>query len=149
LDEIVAEIIAGSTFLARTIAALGGDGEPDRGVRMVRRRHLTRWRCRKKPARQRRRGDLWHLRFEPIRYSYLNESFASMRRCPIAIHPSCRPEGPMKALALTARRRRNLPLLRGQTADFAGHRPNYGLPVSFTKRFPGRSFYGSWTNAFA
>jgi arylformamidase len=67
---------------------------------------------------------------EPIRYSYLNvklglDEAMSRRNSPMALA-----EGPMKPLSLVVGRA-ELPLLRKQTADFAGHRARYGLPVTY------------------
>ena len=38
-----------------------------------------------------------------------------------------------------------LPLLRKQTADFAGHRARYGLPVTYQRKFPMRTTSPSCT----
>jgi hypothetical protein len=47
--------------------------------------------------------------------------------------------GAMKPLALTVGAA-ELPLLRRQTADFAGHRAKYGLPVSY-EEIPGADHF--------
>jgi arylformamidase len=67
---------------------------------------------------------------EPIRHSYLNVKLKldgpmSRRHSPMA-----QPGGPMKPLALVVGAA-ELPLLRKQTADFAGQRAKYGLPVAY------------------
>jgi len=49
------------------------------------------------------------------------------------------PGGPMKPLALVVGAA-ELPLLRKQTADFAGHRARYGLPVSY-EEIPGANHF--------
>src|ERR1700760_2378356 len=67
---------------------------------------------------------------EPIRHSYLNVKLKldgpmAKRNSPMAKHG-----GVAKPLALVAGSA-ELPLLRKQTADFAGHRARYGLPVTY------------------
>jgi hypothetical protein len=47
--------------------------------------------------------------------------------------------GPLKPLALVAGSA-ELPLLRRQTADFAGHRAKYGLPVTY-EEIPGANHF--------
>jgi hypothetical protein len=76
---------------------------------------------------------------EPIRHSYLNvklglDELMSGRNSPMA-----NAAGPMKPLALVVGGG-ELPLLRKQTADFAGHRAKYGLPVSY-EEIPGADHF--------
>ena len=76
---------------------------------------------------------------EPIRHSYLNVKLKldgpmSRRHSPVA-----QPGGPMKPLALVVGAA-ELPLLRKQTADFAGHRAKYGLPVAY-EEIPGANHF--------
>jgi acetyl esterase/lipase len=76
---------------------------------------------------------------EPIRHSYLNVKLRldgpmSRRNSPMA-----QPGGPMKPLALVVGAA-ELPLLRKQTADFAGHRAKYGLPVVY-EEIPGANHF--------
>jgi acetyl esterase/lipase len=76
---------------------------------------------------------------EPIRHSYLNVKLKldgpmSRRHSPMA-----QPGGPMKPLALVVGAA-ELPLLRKQTADFAGHRAKYGLPVAY-EEIPGANHF--------
>jgi acetyl esterase/lipase len=76
---------------------------------------------------------------EPIRHSYLNVKLKldgpmSRRNSPMA-----QPGGPMKPLALVVGAA-ELPLLRKQTADFAGHRAKYGLPVAY-EEIPGANHF--------
>jgi hypothetical protein len=47
--------------------------------------------------------------------------------------------GPLKPLSLVVGSG-ELPLLRKQTADFAGHRANYGLPVTY-EEIPGADHF--------
>ena len=53
--------------------------------------------------------------------------------------PMMQPGGPMKPLSLVAGSA-ELPLLRKQTADFAGHRARYGLPVTY-EEIPGADHF--------
>jgi arylformamidase len=76
---------------------------------------------------------------EPIRHSYLNVKLKldgpmSRRHSPVT-----QPGGPMKPLALVVGAA-ELPLLRKQTADFAGHRAKYGLPVAY-EEIPGANHF--------
>jgi arylformamidase len=76
---------------------------------------------------------------DPIRHSYLNEKLRldgpmSHRNSPIA-----QPGGVAKPLSLVAGSA-ELPLLRKQTADFAGHRARYGLPVTY-EEIPGADHF--------
>jgi acetyl esterase/lipase len=76
---------------------------------------------------------------EPIRHSYLNVKLKldgpmSRRHSPMA-----QSGGPMKPLALVVGAA-ELPLLRKQTADFAGHRAKYGLPVAY-EEIPGANHF--------
>ena len=67
---------------------------------------------------------------EPIRHSYLNVKLGLDEAMSRRNSPMAQPGGPMKPLALVVGAA-ELPLLRKQTADFAGHRARYGLPVSY------------------
>ncbi|HEY3792233.1 MAG TPA: alpha/beta hydrolase [Bradyrhizobium sp.] len=76
---------------------------------------------------------------EPIRHSYLNEKLRldgpmSQRNSPMA-----QPGGAMKPLSLVVGSA-ELSLLRKQTADFAGHRARYGLPVTY-EEIPGANHF--------
>ena len=76
---------------------------------------------------------------EPIRHSYLNEKLrldAAMAR---RNSPIMQPGGPMKPLSLVCGDD-ELPLLRIQSAAFAGHRAAYGLPVTY-EEIPGANHF--------
>jgi arylformamidase len=128
LDQIVAEIHAGIDFLAAESPALGGDPNRIAVCGWSAGGHLTAMAL----SHPKVRGGvaisgIYDL--EPIRHSYLNvklglDELMSRRNSPMA-HAA----GPMKPLALVVGGG-ELPLLRKQTADFAGHRAKYGLPVS-------------------
>ncbi len=129
LDQIVGEIHAGIDFLAGQLPELGGD--PNRIVASgwSAGGHLTVMAM----MNPRIKGGvaisgIYDL--EPIRHSYLNvklglDEAASRRNSPMA-----QAGGPMKPLSLVVGSA-ELPLLRKQTADFAGHRAKYGLPVTY------------------
>ena len=129
LDQIVAEIHAAIDFLAERLPDLGGDGKGIVVSGWSAGGHLTSMAL---SHRQVRAGmaisGIYDL--EPIRHSYLNvklglDEAASRRNSPIA-----QAGGVMKALSLVVGDA-ELPLLRKQTADFAGHHAKYGLPVTY------------------
>ncbi len=75
---------------------------------------------------------------EPIRASYLNiklglDETMSRRNSPMMS------DGPLKPLSLVVGSA-ELPLLRKQTADFAGHRARHGLPVTY-EEIPGADHF--------
>jgi arylformamidase len=76
---------------------------------------------------------------EPIRHSYLNEKLGLDEAMSHRNSPMMQATGAMKPLALTVGSG-ELPLLRSQTADFAGHRAKYGLPVSY-EEIPGADHF--------
>jgi hypothetical protein len=67
---------------------------------------------------------------EPIRHSYLNEKLRADEATCRRNSPMMQEGGPLKPLSLVVGSA-ELPLLRKQTADFAGHRARYGLPVTY------------------
>jgi acetyl esterase/lipase len=138
LDEIVAEIHAGIDHLAAQLPELGGDG---RGIVVSgwsAGGHLTAMALSNPNVRAGVAiSGIYDL--EPIRHSYLNvklglDEAASRRNSPIM-----QPGGPMKPLALVVGGA-ELPLLRKETADFAGHRAKYGLPVTY-EEIPGADHF--------
>jgi acetyl esterase/lipase len=76
---------------------------------------------------------------EPIRHSYLNVKLRLDGPMARRNSPMAQPGGPMKPLALVVGAA-ELPLLRKQTADFAGHRAKYGLPVAY-EEIPGANHF--------
>jgi arylformamidase len=138
LDEIVAEINQGIDFLAGKLPALGADPNRIAVSGWSAGGHLTAMAL----AHPKVKGGvaisgIYDL--EPIRHSYLNvklglDEAMSRRNSPIA-----EAGGPMKPLALVAGSG-ELPLLRKQTANFAGHRAMFGLPVTY-EEIPGADHF--------
>lgn len=129
LDQIVAEIHAGIDFLDGRLSGLGA---AEGGIVVAgwsAGGHLTAMAL----SHPRVRAGVaisGIFDLEPIRASYLNEKLgldaaASQRNSPMA-----QPGGPLKPLALVAGSA-ELPLLRKESAAFAGHRAAYGLPVIY------------------
>jgi arylformamidase len=138
LDEIVAEINRGLDYLADRLPTLGGDPNRIAVSGWSAGGHLTAMAM----AHPRVRGGvaisgIYDL--EPIRSSYLNEKLRLDEAMSHRNSPLMQATGPMKPLALTAGSG-ELPLLRRQTADFAGHRAKYGLPVSY-EEIPGADHF--------
>jgi arylformamidase len=138
LDRIVGEIHAGIDFLRDQLPALGGDGKGIVVSGWSAGGHLTAMAL-SHPYVRAGLGisGIYHL--EPIRHSYLNvklglDEAASRRNSPM-MHPG----GPMKPLSLVIGSA-ELPLLRKQTADFAAHRSEYGLPVTY-EEIPGADHF--------
>jgi arylformamidase len=129
LDQIVAEIHQGIDYLAEHSAELGGD--PNRIVASgwSAGGHLTAMALshRKVKAGIAISG-IYDL--EPIRHSYLNVKLALDEAMSRRNSPMMQAEGAMKPLSLVVGSA-ELPLLRRQTAEFAGHRAKLGLPVSY------------------
>ena len=129
LDQIVAEIHAGIDFLARELPALGGDGKGIVVSGWSAGGHLTSMAL---PHPQVRAGmaisGIYDL--EPIRASYLNIKLKLDEPMSRRNSPMMQAGGAAKALSLVAGSA-ELPLLRKQTADFAGQRARYGLPVTY------------------
>ena len=138
LDQIVAEIHAALDFLAERLPDLGGDGKGIVVSGWSAGGHLTSMALSHPKVRAGMAiSGIYDL--EPIRHSYLNEKLgldeASSRRN----SPMERAGGVMKPLSLVAGDA-ELPLLRKQTADFAGHRAKYGLPVTY-EEIPGANHF--------
>jgi arylformamidase len=138
LDEIVAEIHAGIDHLAAQLPELGGDGKGIVVSGWSAGGHLTAMALSNPNVRAGVAiSGIYDL--EPIRHSYLNVKLgldeASSRRN----SPMMQPGGPMKPLALVVGGG-ELPLLRKETADFAGHRARYGLPVTY-EEIPGADHF--------
>ena len=138
LDQIVAEIDAGIDYLAGRLPDLGGDANRIAVSGWSAGGHLTAMAM----AHPKIRGavaisGIYDL--EPIRHSYLNEKLGLDEAASRRNSPMMQAEGAVKPLALTVGAA-ELPLLRKQTADFAGHRAKYGLPVSY-EEIPGANHF--------
>jgi arylformamidase len=138
LDQIVAEIHAAIDYLAEQLPALGGDA---RGIVVSgwsAGGHLTSMALSHPKVRAGMAiSGIYDL--EPIRHSYLNVKLKldgpmSRRNSPMA-----QAGGVLKPLSLVVGDA-ELPLLRKQTADFAGHRAKYGLPVTY-EEIPGANHF--------
>lgn len=76
---------------------------------------------------------------EPIRHSYLNDKLRLDEAMSRRNSPMMMAGGPAKPLSLVVGSA-ELPLLRKQAADFAGHRARYGLPVTY-EEIPGADHF--------
>jgi arylformamidase len=138
LDEIVGEIHAGIDFLAGQLPALGGDGRGFVVSGWSAGGHLTSMALSHPHVRAGMAiSGIYDL--EPIRHSYLNvklglDEAMSRRNSPVA-----QAGGAVKPLSMVVGSA-ELPLLRRQTADFAGHRAKYGLPVTY-EEIPGANHF--------
>src|SRR3954463_12075077 len=138
LDEIVREIHAGLDFLVGQLPALGGD--PDRIVvsGWSAGGHLTSMALADPHAKAGMAiSGIYDL--EPIRHSYLNVKLGLDEAISRRNSPMMQSGGVMKPLSLVAGDA-ELPLLRRQTADFAGHRARFGLPVTY-EEIPGADHF--------
>jgi arylformamidase len=129
LDEIVAEVHAGIGFLAAQLPDLGGDGKGIVVSGWSAGGHLTAMAL-SHPAVAAGVAISGIYDLEPIRHSYLNVKLGLDEAGSHRNSPMMQPGGPMKPLSLVVGSA-ELPLLRKQTADFAGHRAQYGLPVIY------------------
>jgi acetyl esterase/lipase len=129
LDQIVAEIHQGLDFLAGKLHALGGD--PNRIVvsGWSAGGHLTSMAL-SHPHVQAGMAISGIYDLEPIRHSYLNVKLGLDEATSRRNSPMMQAQGTAKPLSLVAGSA-ELPLLRKQTADFAGHRAKVGLPVTY------------------
>jgi arylformamidase len=138
LDEIVAEIHQGLDVLAEKLPALGAD--PSRIVvsGWSAGGHLTSMALSHRHVKAGMAiSGIYDL--EPIRHSYLNVKLGLDEAMSRRNSPMMQAGGVMKPLSLVAGSA-ELPLLRKQTADFAGHRARYGLPVSY-EEIPGADHF--------
>jgi arylformamidase len=138
LDEIVAEIHQGLDFLAAQLPALGGD--PSRIVMSgwSAGGHLTSMAL-SHPLVKAGIGISGIYDLEPIRHSYLNVKLGLDEAMSRRNSPMMQAGGALKPLSLVVGGA-ELPLLRKQTADFAGHRAKYGLPVTY-EEIPGANHF--------
>jgi arylformamidase len=138
LDEIVGEVNAAIDFLCQQLPALGGDGKGIVVSGWSAGGHLTAMALSHPKVRGAMAiSGIYDL--EPIRHSYLNvklklDEAASRKNSPMMVAG-----GPMKPLSLVVGSA-ELPLLRKQTADFAGHRVKHGLPVTY-EEIPGADHF--------
>jgi acetyl esterase/lipase len=138
LDEIVAEIHAGIDFLCAQLPALGGDGKGIVVSGWSAGGHLTSMALSHARVRAGMAiSGIYDL--EPIRNSYLNVKLGLDEAASRRNSPMMQAGGPMKPLSLVVGSA-ELPLLRQQTADFAGHRARYGLPVTY-EEIPGADHF--------
>jgi arylformamidase len=129
LDEIVAEIHGGLDFLAAQLPDLGGD--PNRIVvsGWSAGGHLTSMAL-SHPQVKAGMAISGIYDLEPIRHSYLNVKLGLDEAASRRNSPMMQAGGAMKPLSLVVGSA-ELPLLRRQTADFAGHRAKGGLPATY------------------
>jgi acetyl esterase/lipase len=138
LDEIVAEIYAGIDFLAGQMPALGAAPGGVVVCGWSAGGHLTSMALSNKHVRAGVAiSGIYDL--EPIRHSYLNEKLRLDEAMSRRNSPVMRPGGPAKPLSLVVGSA-ELPLLRKQTSDLAGHRARYGLPVTY-EEIPGADHF--------
>jgi arylformamidase len=128
LDQIVAEIHAGIDCLAARLPDLGGDGNGIVVSGWSAGGHLTAMALSHPFVRAGMAiSGIYDL--EPIRASYLNVKLGLDETASRLNSPMNQAGGPAKPLSLVVGSS-ELPLLRKQTADFAGHRAKFGLPVT-------------------
>ncbi len=128
LDEIVAEIHAGIDYLAGQLPALGAAADSIVVSGWSAGGHLTSMALSHPKVRAGMAiSGIYDL--EPIRHSYLNEKLKADEAVSRRNSPMMMEGGPLKPLSLVVGSA-ELPLLRKQTADFAGHRAKHGLPVT-------------------
>jgi acetyl esterase/lipase len=138
LDEIVAEIHAGIDFLAAHLPDLGGASGGIVVSGWSAGGHLTSMALANPHVRAGVAiSGLYDL--EPIRHSYLNEKLRLDEAMSRRNSPMMMSGGPAKPLSLVVGGA-ELPLLRKQTADFAGHRARHGLPVAY-EEIPGADHF--------
>jgi arylformamidase len=138
LDGIVAEIHAGIDYLARELPALGGDGKGIVVSGWSAGGHLTSMAL-SHPYVKAGMAISGIYDLEPIRASYLNVKLGLDEAMSRRNSPMMQDGGPLKPLSLAVGSS-ELPLLRKQTADFAGHRSQHGLPVTY-EEIPGADHF--------
>jgi acetyl esterase/lipase len=138
LDEIVAEIHAGIDFLAGQLPDLGAASGGIVVSGWSAGGHLTSMALLNKHVRAGVAiSGIYDL--EPIRHSYLNEKLKLDETMSRRNSPMMQSGGPAKPLSLVVGSA-ELPLLRKQTADFAGHRARHSLPVTY-EEIPGADHF--------
>jgi arylformamidase len=138
LDQIVAEIHAGIDYLIGQLPALGAraDGIVVSGWSAG--GHLTSMAL-SHPKVKAGMAISGIYDLEPIRHSYLNVKLGLDEATSRRNSPVMQAGGPMKPLSVVVGSAELL-LLRKQTADFAGHRAKYGLPVT-SEEIPGADHF--------
>jgi acetyl esterase/lipase len=138
LDEIVTEIHSGIDFLAEQLPGLGGDADGIVVSGWSAGGHLTSMALSHPKVRAGMAiSGIYDL--EPIRHSYLNVKLKLDEAMSRRNSPMMQAGGANKPISLVAGSA-ELPLLRRQTADFAGHRARYGLPVTY-EEIPGADHF--------
>src|SRR4029079_1607682 len=138
LDEIVAEIHAGIDFLTGQLPTLGAAAGGIVVSGWSAGGHLTSMALSHPKIRAGMAiSGIYDL--EPIRHSYLNAKLGLDEPTSRRNSPMMQAGGMTKPLSLVAGDA-ELPLLRKQTADFAGHRAKYGLPVTY-EEIPGANHF--------
>ena len=138
LDQIVAEIHSGLDFLAARRPDLGCDGNGIVVSGWSAGGHLTAMALSHPFVRAGMAiSGIYDL--EPIRHSYLNVKLGLDEAASRLNSPMKQAGGPNKPLSLVVGSS-ELPLLRKQTADFAGHRAKFGLPVTY-EEIPGADHF--------
>ena len=138
LDQIVGEIHQGIDYLAGQLPALGGDA---RGIVVSgwsAGGHLTSMAL-SNPNVSAGMAISGVYDLEPIRHSYLNVKLGLDEAMSRRNSPMMQAGGALKPLSLVVGDA-ELPLLRQQTSDFAGHRVKYGLPVTY-EEIPGANHF--------
>jgi arylformamidase len=138
LDEIVAEIYSGLDFLAAQLPDLGGDAKRIVVSGWSAGGHLTSMAL-SHPHVKAGMAISGIYDLEPIRHSYLNVKLRLDEAISRRNSPMMQAGGATKPLSLVVGSA-ELPLLRKQTADFAGHRAKYALPVTY-EEIPGANHF--------
>jgi arylformamidase len=138
LEAIVAEIHQGIDYLAGQLPVLGADAGGIVVSGWSAGGHLTAMAL-SHPKVKAGMAISGIFDLEPIRHSYLNVKLKLDGPMARRNSPMAQPGGPMKPLGLVVGAA-ELPLLRKQTADFAGHRAKYGLPVAY-EEIPGANHF--------
>jgi arylformamidase len=138
LDEIVAEIHGGLDFLVAQLPDLGGDRNRIVVSGWSAGGHLTSMAL-SHPSVKAGMAISGIYDLEPIRHSYLNVKLGLDEAMAQRNSPVIQAGGALKPLSLVVGSA-ELPLLRKQTADFAGHRAKYGLPVTY-EEIPGANHF--------
>ena len=138
LDEIVAEIHAGIDFLAGQLPTLGAASDGIVASGWSAGGHLTSMAL-SHPSVKAGMAISGVYELEPIRHCYLNVKLKLDEAMSRRNSPMMQAGGPLKPLSMVVGSA-ELPLLRKQTADFAGHRANHGLPVTY-EEIPGANHF--------